>query len=145
MPSKAWFKTHLFSSNDASSCTYAKERGPIEKHASWKSSIGIFRFGKKLHYWCFCVKKFPHQLFCRAFPDGCLWWCFHIFMHNTVYSANIQVSWGRLTIVKETKSGDRRVAWLLSNNDWSSIKYQGKLRSDCQVQQKSDWHIADAN
>ena len=94
--------------------------------------LGIFRFGKKLYYWCFCVKKFPDQLFCGTFPDGCLWWRFHIFMHNAVYSTNIQVSWGQLTIVKETKWGDRRVAWVLSNNDWSSTKYWGKWRSDCQ-------------
>ena len=37
-------------------------------------------------------------------------------MHNTARSANIQVSLGRLIIVKETKCGDRRVAWVLSNN-----------------------------
>ena len=68
--------SHLFSSNDASSYTYAKERLPKEKHSWWKSSIVIFRFGKKFLYWYFCVKKFPDQLSYRAFPDGCLWWRF---------------------------------------------------------------------
>ena len=53
---------------------HTQKKSPIEKHHWWGSSIGIFRFGKKFHYWCFRVLKFPDQLFYRIFSDGCLWW-----------------------------------------------------------------------
>ena len=60
------------------------------------------------------------------------------------------VSWGRLTIVKKTKRDDRKVASVLSNNDWSSTKYRGKWRSGCQclkysLQRMSYCRIADGN
>ena len=53
---------------------HTRKKSSIEKHHWWGSSIGIFRFGKKFHYWCFRVLKFPDQLFYRTFSDGCLWW-----------------------------------------------------------------------
>ena len=53
---------------------HIQKKDPIEKHHWWGSSRGIFRFGKKFHYWCFGVLKFPDQLFYRTFSDGCLWW-----------------------------------------------------------------------
>ena len=53
---------------------HTQKKSPIEKHHWWGSSIGIFRFGKKFHYWCFRVLKFSDQLLYRTFFDGCLWW-----------------------------------------------------------------------
>ena len=68
---------------------HIQKKGPIEKHHWWGSSTGIFRFGKKFHYWCFRELKFPDQLFYRIFSDGCLWWHLSCLMHNMAHSTII--------------------------------------------------------
>ena len=65
---KTWFKTY-----------FSPFFHLMVRHPWWGSSIGIFRFGIKLHHWCFRVLKFQDQLFYRISSDGCLWWRNHMF------------------------------------------------------------------